>query len=67
MQESRERHQLVSEALVPVIDIFYLQLQLLQKIQEGRKVVAMAMEAVGKQTDLESLLTDINVCHMTVV
>ena len=66
LQSARDRYQLVSESVLPVINIFYLQLQLLQKIQEGQKVVARAMEAAGSQTHLEGLLTDINVSHMIV-
>ena len=57
---------MMSETALPVINIFYLQLQLLQKIHEGQKVVARAMEYAGSKTQLESLLTDINVCHVTI-
>ena len=67
LQAARDRYQMVSEAVLPVINIFYLQLTLLKKIHEGRKVVTMAMEAAGSQERLESLLTDINVCHMIVM
>ena len=62
LQAARDRYQLVSEAVLPVINIFYLQLQLLQKIHQGQKVVATAIEAAGSQTELENLLTDLNVC-----
>ena len=51
----------MAEAITPVINIFYLELQLLQKIQGGRKVVVRAMEAVGNQEQLENLLSDITV------
>ena len=61
LQAARDRYQLVSEAVLPVINIFYLQLQLLQKIHQGQKVVATAIEAAGSQTELENLLTDLNV------
>ena len=62
LQAARDRYQLISEAVLPVINIFYLQLQLLQKIHQGQKVVGTAMEAAGNQAQLESLLTDLNVC-----
>ena len=52
----------MSESLTPAINIFFLQLQLLQKIQEGHKVVVKAMEAIGNQTQLETMLANISVC-----
>ena len=61
LQENRLKLQTTSDALQPIINVFYLQLQLLQSIQDGRRMVSKGMEFVGEQGELEELLTDIDV------
>ena len=50
-----------AESLLPLINVFFLQLQLLQKLQESQGVVTIAMDAVGDQATLEVLQTDTQV------
>ncbi len=61
LQESRLKLQTTSDALQPIINVFYLQLQLLQSMQDGRGTVAKAMELVGEQEELEEFLADLEV------
>lgn len=44
LQEARERLQTRSDALLPVLNIVYLQLQLLQHIQGSKKVGVVSVE-----------------------
>ena len=61
LQDNRLKLQTTSDALQPIINVFYLELQLLQSIQDGQKIVSKGMEFVGEQGELEELLTDIDV------
>lgn len=46
LQAAREKVQSDSESLSPLLNILYLQLQLLQHIQEGNKVGGLTREVV---------------------
>ena len=59
--ESREKFQTTSDALQPIVNVFYLQLQLLQNIQEGQEMVAKAIDYVGEHGELETLYTELEV------
>ena len=59
--EKREKFQTTSDAMQPIVNVFYLQLQLLQNIQDGRELVAKAMDFVGEQGELEALYTEVEV------
>ncbi len=61
LQENRLKLQTTSDALQPIINVFYLQLQLLQSMQDGRSIVSKAMELVGGQEELEEVLADLEV------
>ncbi len=61
LQETRLKLQTTSDALQPIINVFYLQLQLLQSIQDGEKIANKAMEFMGEQGELENILIDLEV------
>ena len=61
LQEERERLLNLSDALEPVLRVYYQQLQILAKVQEGSKVVDTVKECVGRKDELEALLVDAKV------
>ena len=61
LQEERERLLSLSDTLEPVMRVFYQQLQMLAKIQQGSKVVVKVKECVGQREELETLLADAKV------
>ena len=61
LQDERERLLNLSDMLEPLLRVFYQQLQLLGKIQEGSKVVITVKECVGQKDELDSLLVDAKV------
>ena len=67
LQEERERLLLLSDMLDPILKLFCQQLQLLGKVQDRSKVVAMVNECVGRKEELEELLVDAKVCTLCVV
>lgn len=64
LQRSRLKLQTTSDALQPIFNVFYLQLQLLQSIQEGKEMVVKATESVGEQVELKELLSDLEVSNL---
>ncbi len=66
LQETRLKLQTTSDALQPIINVFYLQLQLLHSIQDGQKLVDKTTDFMGVQEELEKILTDLEVSPICV-
>ena len=48
-----------SSVIRHMLDIYYYQLQLLQKLQEGRSLVTKATEFMGERSEVDEVLNDV--------